>query len=402
MTNNFSSKSGYASYENVTLSSTGSFLTAYSLNSSVGDIITLNVTAETNHVGATGYFEKFYVPQEVTFNPGNDPYWDSTNRWYYGTHIEGLHFNQNAQVDIMWSDNPVPPYIGPTNLDASIIEEEDDFTPDANSKYIVVEISEENTNSNEFKGWQGDDLGYSDPGGLITVEEIRNYGTTGQKSGVSHNVGAQEIQIGGRNGHLNSVYYPGILVRNDNGHFMNGSAYTVSAVANEGWGFTSWDVKHLNTTSEAERLGTPAGEVQLVGGALDNPTDLTLLVTDHSAYITVKAGFVDVRPGADNPGSVHKYILENCECVSDGGSALGDFDTLQECEDWKEEATFNCVDGECVEDGMQMGTYSSCAECQADCGTGGSDPCDDITFDYDIDCIYIGPDMGVKTQCDCE
>ena len=78
--------------------------------------MTFNLVAETDHPSATGYFLKFYIPSEVVFNPGEDPYWDSANRWYYGSRIEGLHFNQTATVQILWSDNPVPPYVGPNDL----------------------------------------------------------------------------------------------------------------------------------------------------------------------------------------------------------------------------------------------------------------------------------------------
>ena len=390
---------GYSSVKNT--GNWTSFLNSYNLRNNTGTPVTLSVRAEVDSQLVDAHFHKIYIPQEVIFNPDiDDPYWDSVNRWYYKSEVDGLTYNQDATVEIIWAASAVAPYLGPTNLQASI---PDDFTPEPESKYIVVEISEEGTNLDDFNGWQSNELGYSDPGGLLTVEETRYLGTTSEKSGVKHNVGAQRIEIGGRNGHLNSVYHPGILVRNDNGYFMNGSAYTMSAVANEGWSFTGWDIKHLNTTPESERLGTAAGEVQIVSGALDNPTDLTLLVTDHTNYITVKAEFIDLAPDADEvPDPGNKYNLENCECVSDSGSGLGDFDTLQECEDWKAATTFNCVDGECVEDDMQMGTYSSCADCQAACGSGGSDPCDDIAFDYDINCTHIGPDMGVKTQCDCQ
>ena len=395
---------GYSSVKNT--GNWTSFLNSYNLNSNTGTPVTLSVRAEVDSQFVDAHFHKIYIPEEVIFNPDiDDPYWDSVNRWYYKSEVDGLTYNQDATVQIIWGASPVAPYLGPTNLQASI---PDDFTPDPESLYIVVEISEEGTNLDDFNGWQSDELGYSDPGGLLTVEETRYFGTTSEKSGVKHNVGAQRIEIGGRNGHVNSVYHPGILVRNDNGYFMNGSAYTMSAVANEGWSFTGWVIKHLNTTPESERLGTAAGEVQIVSGALDNPTDLTLLVTDHTNYITVKAEFIDRAPDADEvPDPGNKYNLENCECVSDSGSGLGDFDTLQECEDWKAAATFNCIGGECVEDDMQMGTYSSCADCQAACGSGGSDPCDDTAgiYDYSPDnntCWEsMEPSSMQYTECDC-
>ena len=60
-----------------------------------------------------------------------------------------------------------------------------------------------------------------------------------------------------------------------------------------------------------------------------------------------------------------------------------------------------------MEDDMHMGTYSNCADCQADCGSGGSDTCDDTAGIYDYSsenniCFEsMNPSSMQYTECDC-
>ena len=394
---------GYSSVQNTGGWST--FLSSYQLNSNTGQPITFSVRAEVDNPAATAYFHKIYIPEEVIFNPGaDDPYWDSENRWYYKSEADNLTFNQNAEVEILWVATPVAPYLGPTNLIASIEGSDGGGSedPSTESKYIRFQIAESGNESQPFGGWQSDSVGFQNPGGVVMVSEDIS-------EGLSFLGGNQVIEIGGRNGHVETVYHEGILVKNDNGYFDENTVYTVSAEAKPGWYFQSWDIEDATDTPASERypiLGLPRGEVEIISGSYTNPTNLTLKVTDATNYIVVKAQFTDVNPNPD-PDPGNKYNLENCECVSDNGSGLGDFDTLQDCEDWKEVATFNCVDGECVEDDMQMGTYPSCSECMTACAEGTSIPCDDTAGIYDYSpenntCFEsMEPSSMQYTECDC-
>ena len=359
-----------------------------------------NAKAEIDSSAATAYFVKFEIPEEVTFNPASDdPYWDCVNRWYYKSEVRGLYFNQTAKVNIVWSENQRAPYVGPTNLNASIQGSGgEDLSTE--SKYISFQIAEFGEESLPFGGWQGDDLGFANPGGVVMVSEDTSGG-----EGLNYLEGNQIIEIGGRNGHLDSVYYPGILIKNDNGYFDENTVYTVSAQANSGWFFESWDVEHIALTPGNESRG----EAEVISGSLTNPTNLTLKVTDATNHIVVKAQFTDSDPSINDPET--RYTFVDCDCVgfTDG---TGFYSTYEECMNFKELSTYDCLNGECMPVSDGSGQYATCEECQTSCsgdsseesdgGGGSSEPCDDLHYDYDINCNQVDPDTGVLTECDCQ
>ena len=205
--------------------------------------------------------------------------------------------------------------------------------------------------------------------------------------------------------------------RNEHGGYLNGYLFNITRSLNPNHNFIEWRIEgdargyQLLSEPNAATLSIEITDASL--GNLRVYADYTYVGhwdCDSSTYTCTFAPYQgkyglesecieDCDNFVDDPP---KYTLENCACVSDNGSGTGDFPTEEDCLQFMTQTTFNCVDGQCVEDDMHMGTYSSCFECMTACSEGTSIPCDDITFDYAVDCTYIGPNEGFKTECDCQ